>query len=312
MPPTSSTRKPVVLVTSIAGRFGRLLARALHGSHEVLGLDLRGDHHMPKDVRVFPLDLRRKKAEDVFRRERIDAVVHLPAEGMPGESMQEHRSRTVLGTRKVLSYCHEYDIPKLVIVSTAALYGANPDNPQFLSEEAPLLAGRDSPLLRDLVEADMTTNSFFWQHPEVDTVLLRPVHMVGRLSNPASRYLRLSAVPTVMGFDPMVQVVSPEDVSRATLLALKPGIRGVFNIAGPSPAPLSRIIERCGRRALPLPEVALRAMLGLALGIGRKGIGAAELTYLKYVCMVDDSRARDVLGYRPLRTLDQTLIQLRA
>ena len=40
-------------------------------------------------------------------------------------------------------------------------------------------------------------------------------------------------------------------------------------------------------------------------------VPTAELDYLKYVCMVDDARAREELRYQPQMTLDQTLTPLR-
>lgn len=310
----ASKNKPTgkVVLTGIASRFGRMLARALHQKYSVIGLDPRGAHHMPQDIEVLAYDIRRKKAEDVFRRENIQAVIHLPAEGGAMRGRTEGRHQAVIGTRRILEFCRKHDVPKVVIVSSAALYGPSPDNNQFLTEEAPLLAGRQNSAMRDLVEADMIGTTFFWRHPEVDTVVLRPAHLVGRIGNAVSQYLRSQPVPTVMGYDPMVQVLSPDDAIDAIMLALKPGIRGVFNIAGPAPAPLSEVLRRLRRTRLPLPEPLLRATIRPMLKRGGKTLGPIELDHLKYVCMVDDSAARATLGYRPLRTLDQTLIHIRA
>jgi len=35
------------------------------------------------------------------------------------------------------------------------------------------------------------------------------------------------------------------------------------------------------------------------------------MDYIKYVCMVDGSRAREVLGYKPKRTLRETIEAVR-
>lgn len=302
-------RRPTVVITGIASRLGRLLTRALHQDHRIIGLDERGARHMPKDVTVHTLDLRRKKAEDIFRRNRIDAVVHLAP--ITDTAAGERRLRTVVGTHKLLDYCRLHDVPKVIVVSSTTVYGASHDNDQFLHEESPLMAGPRYPSVRDLVEIDMFTQSFFWQHPEIDTVLLRPVHLLGRLGNPVSRYLGLRTVPTILGFDPMVQVMAPEDFVDAIRRALKPGIRGVFNIAGPAPLPLSALVRRLGHRNLPVPEPLIRMTIGLLAGVGVSDVPSAELDYLKFVCMVDDSRARDVLRFVPRLTIDQTLEPLR-
>lgn len=305
---TGPRRTPTVVITGISGRLGRMLARDLRKDHRVIGIDPRGPVYLPQDITVHAVDLRRKKAEDIFRRNRVDAVIHINSTPNWGRTRGlEHHNRTIMGTRRILEYCQRYRVPKLIFLSSALLYGANPDNNQFLTEEAPLLAGYGFSSLRDLVEADIYASSFFWKHPEIDTVVLRPVNVVGNLENTPSKYLKMRATPTLAGFDPMVQIMAAEDLLHAIRLALKPGIRGIFNIAGPDPAPLSELIRLAGHTRVPIPEPAARALLGISFGMGLGGIPAAQLDYLKYVCMVDDSQARDVLRYQPTRSLLDTL-----
>lgn len=305
-------RTPTVVITGIAGRFGRMLARDLRQDHRVIGIDPRGAAHLPQDITVHAVDLRRKKAEDIFRRNRVDTVIHMnPTVGWAGGRGAEHRKLTIMGTRRILEYCQKYRVSKVVLVSSAALYGAHPDNNQFLKEDSPLLGGFGFSDMRDLVEADIYGTSFFWRHPEIDTVVLRPVHVVGRLGNTPSAYLAQPVVPTLLGFDPMMQVMSPEDLIEALRLAMKPGIRGIFNIAGESPAPLSEIIRMSGGRAVPVPELVAKAMLSTAFGMGLAGFPAAQLDYLKYVCMVDDRLARELLRYSPKMTLEETILGAR-
>ena len=125
--------------------------------------------------------------------------------------------------------------------------------------------------------------------------------------NAASNYLRLNIVPTLLGFDPMVQVVHQDDVVRAIDLALRPGMRGVFNIAGPSPLPLSRLIRSLGRATIPVPHPVAATMLGPLWRLRMASFATQELDYVRYVCMVDDRRARKELGYEPSRSLEETL-----
>lgn len=303
------TRKQTLLVTGIASRMGRMLARRVHEEYDVIGIDHRGARHIPKNVTVHALDLRRRPAEDVFRRNRIDAVVHLSDDGVRRRS-GERTSPLVAHARRVLELCRTYDVPKVVVLSSALIYGPNPDNDMYLTEDAPILAGQRFSTMRDRVEIDLFSGTFFWQHPEADTVLLRPAAIVGRLNNPPSRYLGFRAIPTVMGFDPMMQVIAPEDVIEAIVLSLKPGVRGVFNLAGPRAAPLSVIIERLRKRAVPIPEPVFRTTAALVSGMPRRAIPRAEIDYLKYVCMVDDAHARSVLRFEPQLSLEQTLAPL--
>ncbi len=311
-PRIRNTKRQTLLVTGIASRLGRLLARRLHEEYDIIGIDNRGARHIPKNVTVHELDLRRRPAEDVFRRNRIDAVVHLRDGSGVRRRANERTSPLVAHARRVLELCQTYAVPKVVVLSSALIYGPNPDNDMYLTEDAPILAGQRFSTMRDRVEIDLVSGTFFWQHPEADTVLLRPAPIVGRLTNPVSRYLGFRAIPTVLGFDPMVQVVSPEDVVEAIALSLKPGIRGVFNIAGPRAAPLSVIAKKLGKRNIQIPEPLFRTSAALVAKLPRKAIPRAEIDYLKYVCMVDDSHARSVLRYEPKMTLEQTLAPLSA
>src|SRR6185369_1735206 len=115
--------------------------------------------------------------------------------------------------------------------------------------------------IRDLIEVDMLAQSFFWKRPETETVILRPVHILGAVRNAPSNYLRLPMVPTLLGFDPMIQVIHELDVVEAIVAALAPGVRGIFNIVGPGEVPLSTVLKELGRRTLPIPHPVAQPIL---------------------------------------------------
>jgi len=296
-----------VVITGIVGRLGKRLCRTLHREMAVVGIDRRDFPDRPRDVVFHQVDIRRKKMRDIFRMGNIRAVVHLGVMHDPRASASEHHSWNVVAFGKLLEYMAQYRVPKLVLLSSANVYGPRPDNPQFLTEEAPLLGGQDFSEIRDLIEIDMLAQSFFWRHPDTETVILRPVHILGDVRNAPSNYLRLPIVPTLMGFDPMVQVVHQEDVVNAISRALSPGARGIFNIAGPDPAPLSRIVQLLGRSVLPIPHfLAPRLLTGL-FRYRLSSFPAPELDHIRYVCMVDDRRAKEQLGYVAKRSLGETV-----
>lgn len=296
-----------VIITGICGRLGRRLARSLHRERPIIGIDRRTFKGKPKDIKHESIDIRRKKTRDVIRNQHAAAVVHMGIMHNPRSSSAEHHTWNVVGFQKLLDYIAQYKVPKLIVLSGAAVYGPSPDNPQFLTEDAPLMGSARFSELRDLIEVDMLAQSFFWKHPEVETVILRPCHILGAVRNASSNYLRLPRVPMLMGFDPMVQVMHEDDVVRAIILALRQGIRGVFNLAGPAPAPLSRVVELTRRPTVAVPhpvaEVALKRMWRL----GVTSFPAPELDHIRYVCMVDTTRASKVLGFVPKYDLQATV-----
>ncbi len=296
-----------VVITGICGRLGRRLARVLHRQRPVIGLDRRPFDDRPKDIEHHEIDIRRKKARELFRRKDIGAIVHLGVMHDPRGGSQVHHAWNVVAFQKLLDWVQAYQIPKLVLLSSANVYGPRPDNPQFLTEEAPLLGADRFSDMRDLVELDMLAQSFFWKHPGTETVILRPTNILGTVRNAASNYLRLAKVPTLMGFDPMVQVVHQDDVVQALALALRPGVRGIFNVAGPAPVALSRALRALGRPTIKIPHQLARFGVDRLWRMRMTSFPAPELDFIRYVCMIDDRRAREVLGHDPSFDLNETL-----
>ncbi|HTU60020.1 MAG TPA: NAD-dependent epimerase/dehydratase family protein, partial [Polyangiales bacterium] len=120
-----------VVITGICGRMGQLLARRLHRDMPVIGIDRRRFDGMPADIVHHQIDVRRRKTQDIFRGGGIRAVVHLGVMHNLRESDRTHHSWNVVGFQKLLEYVSLYNVPKLVVMSSAMLYGPSPDNPHF-------------------------------------------------------------------------------------------------------------------------------------------------------------------------------------
>ncbi len=298
--------RPRVLVTAAASSLGRVLCRRLHRSYDVLAIDTRPFSDRPKDVEHAEVDLRRKAAQTLVKKRRPSLVVHL---GPWHDERPARAAATLETTATLLQLVEETGAQKLVVLSAASLYGPSPTSASFLTEDAPLLGGQRSRAVADAIAVDMMVQSFFWKAPATETVILRPVHVVGpHLQNLASRFLRQRRVPTLLGFDPMMQLVHQDDVVDAVALALEPGRRGVFNIVGPTQAPLSRILEARHAQTVPLPGFLLGPALVRARALRLTRLDDSELVHLKYSCLVDGGRAGAELGFVARRTLQQTLL----
>jgi UDP-glucose 4-epimerase len=299
------------VITGVCGRLGKLLARQLHRLGPVVGIDRRPFPDCPKDIEHVPHPLRRKKVRDVFRRRNIRAVIHLGLMHDPRKKLETHHAWNVEGFATLLDYCATYDVPKLVLLSSASLYGGRPTNPQYLTEEAPLMAGSRFSLISDQVQVDMLAQSFFWRHPRCDTVILRPCSIVGQVNNAPTKYLRLPRVPMVMGFDPLIQLIHEQDVVAALVASVRPGLQGIFNLAGPAVAPLSGLLQRLGRQTYRVPHVVVRPIFRRAYEWKLTNFPAAELDYIQYQCLVDDARARRLLNWEPHRSMGDILTVLQ-
>lgn len=304
-----------VLVTGIAGNIGRLVAtQLLAAGHEVIGIDRRPWYHPPEGIRVFQHDIRKRPAEDVFRTQRPDAMIHMATVTHLTHRSEDRFRINLGGTQAVFDHCHTYGVERAIFVGRHTYYGAAPDSALYHTEAEPPMAVHTFPELSDLVAADLYAGSALWRYPEIDTAVLRICYTLGPLrQGTLASFLRGPRVPMVLGFDPLFQFVHELDAADAICTALDHddggrGLRGVFNVAGPPPVPLSVIIHQAGRVAVPLPELVFNLMLG-RFGLPRLPPGALE--HVKHPVVIDASAFHTATGWQAKHDEDTTMHEFR-
>ena len=133
-----------VLVTGAAGYIGSVVTeRLLQYGHTVAALDDLSQGHraaVPAEARFFEGGLRdRDRLAEVMAAVRPDAVVHLAAEALVGESVTEPAKFfevNVTGGLNLLDAMRAVGVRRLVLSSTAAVYGEPEQIP--IRENAPL------------------------------------------------------------------------------------------------------------------------------------------------------------------------------
>ena len=196
-------------------------------------------------------------------------------------------------------------IRHVVVKSDGAIYGAGPRSPSILSTDSKQRrsSGRYQ---RDLEQMETFVRDVAARHDHVDYTILRLAPIFGpTIRNPLSAYLTLPGVPTLLGFDPRMQLISERDALDVFLHAIDNPVPGTFNVAGKGQLYLSRIL-RLGRRVpQPLPKRAFHAALR---GIARSGIPLEKHTIamLKHGRVMDTSGMEDTLGFHPFLSCRQT------
>jgi UDP-glucose 4-epimerase len=300
-----------VLIPGITGRLARSVALRLHDAgHQVIGIDRRPWADAPKDIEIFQLDIRKRAAEEVFRKHRPEAVIHMATVTHLTVRNEDRFRINLFGTRAVFDHCHHYGAKRCIFVGRHTYYGAAADSSLYHGEEDPPFAMTTFPELADLVAADLYAGSALWRYPELDTCVLRLCYTLGTSrSGTLAAFLRGPRVPTVLGFDPLFQFIHEDDAADAICLALEKQLRGVYNVAGPQPLPLTAIIKQAGRQPVPVPELLLRLVFG-RFGLPQLPPGAVE--HLKYPVVVDDSSFRTATGFNNKYDEDQTIAAFRS
>lgn len=286
-----------VLITGISGKLGRQVAlRLADRGHKVLGVDHRPWPDAPKNIKLFSADIRKRAAEDVFRTQRPQAVIHMATVTHLTARKTEDRQRINLGgTRSVFDYCHNYGVEHVIFVGRHTYYGADPDLALYHTEDEPPIGISTYPELSDLVAADLYAGSALWRYPDMKTAVLRMVYTLGPMRHGTlATFLRGPKVPTVMGYDPLFQFMHEYDSAEAITLTLEHGLNGVYNVAGPQPVPLSLAIEVTGRQRVGLPEPLLLKLMG-RFGLPQLPRGA--ISHVKYPIVVDARRFKEATGF---------------
>jgi UDP-glucose 4-epimerase len=285
-----------ILIPGISGFLGRHVAlRLKKQGHEVIGLDRRGWADAPDGIVVHDVDIRKRAAEEVFRNFRPEAVIHMATVSHFAEVTEERYRINLGGTQAVFEYCSAWGVKHVVFVGRHTYYGAGPHSPLYHTEHEPPLALATFPELADLVAADLYASTALWRWPEMATTVLRMVYTLGPTGHGTlASFLRGGRVPMVLGFDPLFQFMHEDDVASALERTVEVRPRGVFNVSGPLPVPLSMIIDETGRKRLPLPEPLIAALLG-RFGLPKLARGALE--HIKHPVIVDGKAFVKATGF---------------
>lgn len=300
-----------VLIPGISSPVGRMLATSLVAEgHEVIGIDRRPWRAPPAGIEFHAVDIRKRAAADVFRKSRPDAVVHMATVTHLVAATEERYRINLGGTRAVFEHSAACGVKHVVFVGRHTYYGAGPDQALYHGEDDPPMAVSTFPELSDLVAADLYACQALWRHPELATTVLRICYILGPTgTGTLASFLRGPRVPTVLGFDPLYQYLSERDAASAIATTLRERPHGVFNVAGPSPLPLSTIVREAGRTRIPLPETAFTLLSG-HLGFPRLPPGA--VTHIKHPVVVDSARFRAATGWTHAVDELQCIAEFRA
>ena len=286
-----------VLVTGVSGKLGRMVGALLvERGHEVLGVDRRPWAGAPEGVKMFQVDIRKRPAEDVFRVEKPDAVIHMATVTHITDKSPERFRINLQGTRTMIEHCHTYGVKQIIFISRHTYYGAAADSPLYHTEDEPPIALNSFPELADLVASDLYAGSALWRYPEIDTAVLRLCYTLGPSKHGTlAQFLQGPRVPTVIGFDPLFHFMHELDAAEAICTAFERKLRGVYNVSGPPPVPLSVVIRETGRQSVPVPQALINLTLG-RFGLPKLPVGAVD--HIKYPIVIDSAAFQKATGFK--------------
>jgi UDP-glucose 4-epimerase len=250
-----------------------------------------------------------------------DAVVHLAWLIQPGRSESITHRVNVAGSGRVFRAAAEAKVPALVYASSVGAYSPGPKD-RLVDESWPTEGIGSSFYSRHKVAVERQLDRLELEHPELRVVRMRPGLIFK--AQAATEIRRLFAGPFLPrallrpGLIPFVpdtprlrfQAVHSLDVGDAYRRAVLSDARGAFNLAADPPIGPGELGQILRARRLKLPGQLLRAAAAatFALRLQPSEPGWVDMAFA--VPLLDSSRARDELGWRPQRTATDAMAEL--
>ena len=150
----------------------------------------------------------------------VDVVVHTDVDTSADSDPRERRARNVRAAQTVLTAAAAERVGRVVLVTSAMVYGARPDNPVPLPEDAPLLADSGGSLAGDLLEIEELARRSRRVNPGTAVTVVRPAALVGgAVDTLLTRHFEAPRLLVVRGCAPRWQFCHVDDLVAALELA---------------------------------------------------------------------------------------------
>ena len=294
-----------VLVTGVGGHLAQaLLPRLLEwpGVTEVVGLDWRPVTYPHPRFRFVRADIRDANLAEHLAD--VDVVVHMAfvvlgaALGRRRKERNLMRSINLEGSRNLFTAAREAGVPHVVYTSSVAVYGAWPENPVPLTEDAQRRPMPGFGYSEDKAAVEFWLDAFEREAGPPSVSRLRLHAVVGPNAQPLLNRLARSRFYIRTPEPPPVQCLWEDDAVDAVLSALHTGASGAFNIAASDPRPWPELARRHHRVTIGVPygaaEAAQRLLWHVTPAFGDPG----WLAGMRYPLVVDSGRAAGALHWR--------------
>ncbi|MBS3108026.1 NAD-dependent epimerase/dehydratase family protein [Candidatus Woesearchaeota archaeon] len=244
-----------ILITGGAGFIGSHIAELLHENHEVHILDnlFTGKRENLKDLKVFfhKADIQDfEKVNDLTKG--MDYIFHLAALISVPESIKKPKETSdinIQGTINVLEAAKINNVKKVILSSSAAVYG---DLPDLLKKESSRLKPK-APYAFSKLANEYFANLYNKEH-NLKTCCLRYFNVYGPRQDPNSAYA--AAIPTfaikaltnkeisIYGNGKQTRdFIFVKDIARANIFAME-NLEGVYNVASGKIIEINKLVEQ--------------------------------------------------------------------
>lgn len=294
----------LAVLRALAAAARRGASVELDGEQHLLGPVVAVDTEAPavEGVEFRPADPADPHLVDALAGAQLAAYVALSSDLAADQALgaRARRERSLLRAQTVITAAAAAGVRRLVVVTSAKVYGAHADNPVPLEDDAPLRAPSDDGQVGDLMDVEQLVGVAREVHPGLSTTVVRPAALVGEgVDTVITRHFEAPRLLAVRGAADTWQFCHVDDLGTAVVTALTRDV-GPAVTAGCEGHLSQRELERLtGMRPVTL---SLGAALGTADRLHRIGVlpaPASELAYAVFPWVVS-SRTLRAAGWEPV------------
>ncbi|MGL4173057.1 MAG: NAD-dependent epimerase/dehydratase family protein [Actinomycetota bacterium] len=310
----------VVLVTGVSRHLGGALARDLtaHPSVDrVIGVDVVPPPHSLGAAEFVRADIQTTRVAAVIEEFAVDTVAHLNVIATPVSAggRVAMKDINIIGTMKLLAACQKApSIRRLVVKSSAAVYGSSPQDPALFTEDMTAETLPRSGFGKDSVEVESYVRGFSRRRSGVEVTVLRLANVIGpHIATPMTDYFTLPVIPTAWGFDARLQFLHEQDAVDVLAAAVthERGL-GVVNVAGDGALTVTQAARLAGRVTVPVPLPSGDWLGQVVRRAGLVDFSPDQLRHLVYGRGLDTTRMRTMLGFAPRWTTREAFADFAA
>lgn len=226
------------------------------------------------------------------------------------EGVARGRDRIIGATHVVVTAAAAAGVPHVVVIGSAMVHGALPDNPVPLSDDAPLRAPRDSGAAVTLCEVEDIVDAARRIHRGTRFTVLRPAQLMGLgVDTVLTRHFEAPRLLHLKSGHPRWQFCHVTDLASAVTVVLATRSEGAFGVGCDGSLAQDEVELVSGMRRIDIADSVAHAAARRLHATGLVPGSESDLAFITHPWVVGCEGLR-ALGWRPAYDNEQCLREL--